>query len=963
MTDTTVDTPPPEALSDKQVEWILGLTKAAEQAVVTRKKAEARYEMQEKIEKQLGALREQISKDQEYALSLKPDSLKTLLKYMVGMNKRKSKVKDGSPMDEVDTVADVKKATKGLSPEQVQKLMQSLAPIAALSEEMRNMTVDGIPVYERVWEEKDENGKTVIRREPDDEMLAVDLWRPLAREGIIPENVIPARYSEVTQTFNAANALYDERLQEYSKSLTTADKIMNVLNPAVDITSGALKATSGFMSMTANIQAAQAGVDNLVKSGVAKSTDEARKIVDLTNVCLTSSRDLTKAVIQTRDAYAGVDAANAILGGILKQTVGADISKAVTGAVSAATKSVKAGQYLAEGNIDGMFEAFGEAIAGGLALCDNKKVNGGVDTGGAYAQVGLAISTAFKGAGVVAAAAKGDPQRAFELGLAALMQNMEAVAKTAIGKQTDKEIEKVEENEELTDKEKETETGILESGETSRKGDVSSTSKDIQKGLTGALGMLAEKKPPMFDREALAELEKKADENMAEELEKVAKGHDPEFEAMLVYGFSEPTDDPEKIVQQEELRLHTMEKLIATLKKHQMAFTLAKQIVTGGTGFVASILPAAGLVAAGAAMMFNLAEAANHTRHFVIWHMNQKDASKAKTVQLDAMLNRYGLQRSQMLLADARVALNAVDIVGQAVKTAGGQAAPVGLAISAAAKATEALMDVAYKIKTEAEMLNAWRLYKKALREPDNRRAAREALRTNPTLSKYAMAYGACTEKNPVAMRALKRCGIDEYTLANPSTNVGNVVTFLETLYKEDPILLKAVTVKEDWHPGPIEPTVKSFQLVYIAATDEKKKVGLVAGDVSKITATLKVFEAKDKPVATLEDTQLELQKKIDLLGVDYRTEEDPTKKAELKTEYDDASKKMLEDAKRMVDLASEAVQAIDAAIAALEAYKPEHVDGGIHDGMADVRDALIGKLMLRREIVEPLEQMDFEID
>ena len=53
-----------------------------------------------------------------------------------------------------------------------------------------------------------------------DKHVAEDLWHPLVREGVIPENLVPQQHSSVAQLFAASSEEYDKRLKEYSESLT-----------------------------------------------------------------------------------------------------------------------------------------------------------------------------------------------------------------------------------------------------------------------------------------------------------------------------------------------------------------------------------------------------------------------------------------------------------------------------------------------------------------------------------------------------------------------------------------------------------------------------------------------------------------------------------------------------------------------------------------------------------------------
>jgi hypothetical protein len=293
---------------------------------------------------------------------------------------------------------------------------------------------------------------------------------------------------------------------------------------------------------------------------------------------------------------------------------------------------------------------------------------------------------------------------------------------------------------------------------------------------------------------------------------------DKEFEQMLAFGFLTDEDDPEG--NDEEMRLKSLENLMAEMARQQKIYDLAKAIATGGIGAVEKFVPGLSAASAGTKTMFAFAEAIQKSQQLLVWYRNQKDAKVAVTVQYEVMMNRYGLQAEQTVVAGLQALVAAMDTLGKAMQMAGA-VAPVGVAISAGAAATGTLIEVSVKVTTAKKMSDAWAIYKKALANPNNRKAAREALRTNPTLAKYALAWGAVEDDNRIAQAALLSCGIDEKTLATPGTNVRSVVKYLETYFKDDPKLLREVPMAETWYPGEIELSMESWSEFVLAAKDD----------------------------------------------------------------------------------------------------------------------------------------------
>ena len=68
-------------------------------------------------------------------------------------------------------------------------------------------------------------------------------------------------------------------------------------------------------------------------------------------------------------------------------------------------------------------------------------------------------------------------------------------------------------------------------------------------------------------------------------------------------------------------------------------------------------------------------------------------------------------------------------------------------------------------------MAAAWKVYRDALRNPSNRKQIRRAMRQNPTLAKYTIAYGALVAEDAIAMEVANRCGLSDKVLKNAKAN------------------------------------------------------------------------------------------------------------------------------------------------------------------------------------------------
>ena len=126
------------------------------------------------------------------------------------------------------------------------------------------------------------------------------------------------------------------------------------------------------------------------------------------------------------------------------------------------------------------------------------------------------------------------------------------------------------------------------------------------------------------------------------------------------------------------------------------------------------------------------------------WLDHLEDTQNSMSPYAPAIKNRVKNTKVQLSQKTAvQAALQLAQAAGAAAACSGISACGRGAATEKAAFAAEKGIDLIYKIKTKAEMDAQWRLFKEAFANPDNRRKGKKALAGNPTLSKYAIAYGA----------------------------------------------------------------------------------------------------------------------------------------------------------------------------------------------------------------------------
>lgn len=287
----------------------------------------------------------------------------------------------------------------------------------------------------------------------------------------------------------------------------------------------------------------------------------------------------------------------------------------------------------------------------------------------------------------------------------------------------------------------------------------------------------------------------------------------------------------------------TLKKIMDKLARDRAIFAAVDALIGGGASIAAQFFPGAGAIIAYKEFVQNFVQAIQHTKLFRDWRAAQSEALGAAFDALaSAELNRAGLEEKYMAEDWTLSALGALDAIGQTL-AAGTPLAPVGFAISAAAKGAKAATKVTFAGIREADLRKAWTDYQAALEKEIDRKAMRAALRANPTLAKYAIAWAAIEDKNPLARAIVKNCNLTDAVLADPDSNTETVVAYMEMLFNRDPIVLKRVPVrKKVWWPCEIEPTPACW-IRFVQAARKYEADPLPKVEMGSVLAALAHFE------------------------------------------------------------------------------------------------------------------------
>lgn len=698
-----------------------------------------------------------------------------------------------------------------------------------------------------------------------DKEIAEAVWAPLLRRKLIAENAIPDRYSEVAQTFSGASAAYETRLAAFTDDLSKFDKAIQVLGIAKDVIDGlaavaqGVTADLGAFGVTKDpyevmtiIKGLQLGLDTLttVPAAVLKENGEFNW-KSMEAVC----KDLQKTIPGLINAGFAGESWNEI-------NLGKAIAYAVGGAFSAPLiiKKIKDGQYA---------EILDDLADFTYAACNaytyEVKSTGAKDEGPGgtgvlqYNEFGLAIKSIVN----VGSAALVELLKEDEPDTATFMRILQKAGQGTVDALSlirfDHEkasLEKEATKNDGTDKSTDDKTiapkspdlalayGIIEP-EWQAMRDLAAGSpgwgtpekimKAVQANGSAALKKLHKDDPLLKKMAKFAELvdkqQKAIQDAGLETFDAEMAADDKKFRDLL--NRSESGDSEEDV--------QKIEELIMQLKKDQMITDMAFQLASLPAQAIAAFLPQANMAVAAIDLIKNLKKAYEHFKAYFDWRENVQDARSAMSIQVEAMANRMNISSSKGRDEVLGAIENATKIVAGAVGCAG-PFAPAGHVISATVVAVSTMRQLITKYATEAELRKAWSLYKAALDNPDDRKTIRAAIRKNPTLAKYVIAYGAEIDGHPVAKAAMQKCGLTSDVLSNPGTNISKVVSYLEALYPDDPVLLRPVDRPEDWYPGAVEFSSASLA-AFVGAAETGTKPGLKSGTALKLVATLSRME------------------------------------------------------------------------------------------------------------------------
>jgi hypothetical protein len=356
--------------------------------------------------------------------------------------------------------------------------------------------------------------------------------------------------------------------------------------------------------------------------------------------------------------------------------------------------------------------------------------------------------------------------------------------------------------------------------------------------------------------EAMKALEAKVDEMEKAAAHEKIKEKSEEFKALLEDSMKA---DGEAAESAQELR--SVERLILQMEADKKILETFNMVVDTVAVVADQLVPGLRAISAGKDFILAVIAAAERACQFNMFCDRLSDAQNSLSPYAEPIKNRVKNSKVQLEQKTILAILKAAQVAGAISACTGVGAA--GLAVEKAATLTEKGMEIAIKIQTKRDMAAQWKLFQEAFDDPDNRRLGKKALKGNPTLSKYAIAYGAITANDANARAVANKCGLNDETLAHEETNVDIVVKYLEVKFEDDPKLYKPIPPVPKWAPkgSEIELTMESWTTMKQAAIKEggmkeDHPTGAIDGAFAKLAKAKKDFDAKKKQ-ETLSDADL----------------------------------------------------------------------------------------------------------
>lgn len=272
-----------------------------------------------------------------------------------------------------------------------------------------------------------------------------------------------------------------------------------------------------------------------------------------------------------------------------------------------------------------------------------------------------------------------------------------------------------------------------------------------------------------------------------------------------------------------------LDRRIAQLDRDMAIMKWGSNLLSLGIDTATTFIAPLAIAGCAVKMAKNLYEAAKRTADTASFCEKREgmfNAASAYSAPVSNFIYNGGLQAAHYY---ANAAFEAAKMIGAIIQCAGAVAAPAGAIVTAAAGAGQALEQVLYEAKKRYDLEKAWDTYKLAISRPQNRRLGLIAMKKNPTLAKYAVAWGAVIKQDPLVVDFMAACDLNASTLKDPKANLDRVVSYLEKRMPDDNVVtgrdLGSGGPVPGWAPAKIELKAASWLAAKTRAIEQGKVV------------------------------------------------------------------------------------------------------------------------------------------
>jgi hypothetical protein len=290
---------------------------------------------------------------------------------------------------------------------------------------------------------------------------------------------------------------------------------------------------------------------------------------------------------------------------------------------------------------------------------------------------------------------------------------------------------------------------------------------------------------------------------------------------------------------------------IKAMEQHERLVGWAASLAGLGLEVASKFIGPLAIAGTALSLAQDIAKACKRTRDWYNFYDSKVDLFQAASPFSAPVANFHVNARKQAIHYQINAALDFVNMIGAVAETAGLASMGIGVAagkvIQGAASGAAALEAALYEIAKRYAVEKAWSTYRDALQNPENRRLGLIAMKENPTLAKYAVAWGAIVKQDALVADFLGHCDLTVEELQDPASRLGDVVKYLELRLPDDSQIVGREVVKGGWQPA-------DNAIVLTAAS------WAGARKLAEANARLEVADTRDIELALLDFARLDAQ-------------------------------------------------------------------------------------------------------